>query len=156
MHGTWGWINIKSPSYQYRNSHSGDKTIIISFYFHNGISYTGKTTSLYWIIAHDVVIGPVLVHPCLFAGPFCGSSQLWGLWQEAPGNVIVPIASLERLVVTMATVGGRGASSPSNIERIHLVANHGTDFRPIYCARFTKLWHLLSPLSLVHAHFSRT
>ena len=36
-------------SYQYRKSHCGDKTILRPSYLHNGISYTGKTTSLYWI-----------------------------------------------------------------------------------------------------------
>ena len=42
-------VNIKWSSYQYMKSHCGDKTIIRSSYLHNGISYTGKTTSLYWI-----------------------------------------------------------------------------------------------------------
>ena len=42
------WLNIKMSSYQYRKSHCGDKTVIWSSYLHNGISYTGKTTSLYW------------------------------------------------------------------------------------------------------------
>ena len=36
-------------SYQYRNSHCGDKTVVRSSYLCNGISYTGKTASLYWI-----------------------------------------------------------------------------------------------------------
>ena len=36
-------------SYQYRKSQCGDKTILRPSYLHNGISYTGKTTSLYWI-----------------------------------------------------------------------------------------------------------
>ena len=36
-------------SYQYRKSHCGDKTILRPSYLHNGISYPGKTTSLYWI-----------------------------------------------------------------------------------------------------------
>ena len=36
-------------SYQYRKSHSGDKTILRPSYLHNGISYTGKMASLYWI-----------------------------------------------------------------------------------------------------------
>ena len=36
-------------SYQYRKSHCGDKTILQPSYLHNGISYTGKMTSLYWI-----------------------------------------------------------------------------------------------------------
>ena len=42
-------FNIKMSSYQYRKSHCGDKTVIRSSYLHNGISYAGKTTSLYWI-----------------------------------------------------------------------------------------------------------
>ena len=38
-------------SYQYRKSHCGDKTVVRSSYLHNGIPYTGKMTSLYWIRA---------------------------------------------------------------------------------------------------------
>ena len=45
------WFNIKMLSYQYRKSHCGDKMILRPSYLHNGISYTGKTTSLYWIRA---------------------------------------------------------------------------------------------------------
>ena len=47
------WFNIKMTSYQYRISHCGDKTILRPSYLHNGISYTGKMTSLYWIGALD-------------------------------------------------------------------------------------------------------
>ena len=43
------WFNIKMSSYQQRKSHCGDKTILRPSYLHKGISYTGKTTSLYWI-----------------------------------------------------------------------------------------------------------
>ena len=50
-----GWFNIKKPSYQYRKSHCGDKTVVRSSYLHNGISYTGKVTSLYWIRAQQIV-----------------------------------------------------------------------------------------------------
>ena len=46
-----GWFNKKMPSYQYRKFHCGDKTILRPSYLHNGISYTGKMTSLYWIRA---------------------------------------------------------------------------------------------------------
>ena len=42
-----GWFNIKMPSYQYRNSHCGYKTVVRPSYLCNGISNTGKTTSLY-------------------------------------------------------------------------------------------------------------
>ena len=43
------WFNIKMSSYQYGKSHCGDKTVVRSSYLHNGISYTDKMTSLYWI-----------------------------------------------------------------------------------------------------------
>ena len=38
-------------SYQYRKSLCWDKTVVRSSYLHNGISYTGKVSSLYWIRA---------------------------------------------------------------------------------------------------------
>ena len=50
------WFNIKMSSYQYRKSHCGDKTVVRSSYLHNGISYTGKMTSLYWISPQDLFI----------------------------------------------------------------------------------------------------
>ena len=50
-----GRINIKMSSYQYRKSHCGDKTILRPSYLHNGISYTDKMTSLYWIRAQVVL-----------------------------------------------------------------------------------------------------
>ena len=49
------WFNIKMSSYQYRKSHFGDKTILRPSYLHNGISYTGKMTSLYWIRARIIL-----------------------------------------------------------------------------------------------------
>ena len=55
MHWPGPWFNIKMPSYQYRKSHYGDKRIVRSSYLHNGISYTGKMTSLYWIKALGVI-----------------------------------------------------------------------------------------------------
>ena len=57
-----GWLNIKMSSYQYRKSHCGDETILRSSHRHNGISYTGKMTSLYWIRAQDD-IGANGLHP---------------------------------------------------------------------------------------------
>ena len=39
------WYEI--PSYQYRKSHYGDKMFLQPSYLHGGISYTGKTISLY-------------------------------------------------------------------------------------------------------------
>ena len=56
------WFNIKMTSYRYKKSHCGDKTVVRSSYLHNGISYTGKMTSLYWIRAllflNHVMTGP--------------------------------------------------------------------------------------------------
>ena len=49
------WFNIKMPSYQYRKFHCGDKTVVRSSYLHNGISYTGKVASLYWINAQAII-----------------------------------------------------------------------------------------------------
>ena len=48
------WFNIKMPSYQYRKSHCGDKTVVRSSYVHNWNSYTNKTVSLYWIRARSL------------------------------------------------------------------------------------------------------
>ena len=48
-------FNIKMTSYQNRKSHCEDKTILRPSYLHNGISYTGKTTSLYWIRAQVII-----------------------------------------------------------------------------------------------------
>ena len=44
-----GWFNIKMSSCRYRKSHCGDKSILRPSYLHNGISYTGKMSSLSWI-----------------------------------------------------------------------------------------------------------
>ena len=53
------WFNTKMSSYQYRKSHCGDKTVVRSSYLHNGISYTGKRTSLYWISAQVTLYGDI-------------------------------------------------------------------------------------------------
>ena len=46
-----GWFIIKMPSYQYRKSQCGDKTILRHFDLHNGVSYTGKMT--FFILNRD-------------------------------------------------------------------------------------------------------
>ena len=64
-------FNIKISSYQYRKSHCGDKTVVRSSYLLNGISYTGKMSSLYWIGA--LIIQGVLgqYNGCWWAGSLC-------------------------------------------------------------------------------------
>ena len=71
------------PSYQYRKSHCGDKTILRPSYLHNGISYTSKMTSLYWIRAqiliaqHSVIITSWHEYALRITGP---------LWEGPPMN----------------------------------------------------------------------
>ena len=75
-------------SYQYRKSHCGDKTILRPSYLHNGISYTGKTTSLYWIGVLVVnassgfnVIRLNIQKSCVEAGPLNQYMHQWKwLW----------------------------------------------------------------------------
>ena len=47
----WALIKKNMSSYQYRKTHCGDTTILRPSYLQNGISFTGKTTYLYWIRA---------------------------------------------------------------------------------------------------------
>ena len=56
-----GWLNIKMPSYLYENFRCGAKTILRPTSFHNGISYTGNTTSSYWIMA-QVLCNDFITH----------------------------------------------------------------------------------------------
>ena len=43
------WLNMKM-SYQYKKSHCGDKTVLISTYLHIGIFHSDKLVYWYWII----------------------------------------------------------------------------------------------------------
>ena len=63
-HPAGPWFNIKMTSYQYRKSHCGDKTILRPSYLHNGISYTGKMTSLYWIRAQVIDLNITMAQHC--------------------------------------------------------------------------------------------
>ena len=69
-------FNIKIWSYQYRKSHCGDKTVLSSSHLHNGISYTGKTTSLYWIRALVTLHWWLLIPGCsdVYSFVLCGNS----------------------------------------------------------------------------------
>ena len=71
----WGWINIKMSSCQYRKSLCGDKTILRPSYLHNGISYTGKTASLYWIKA----LACIYLNPESYEWPQDMTRVLWYL-----------------------------------------------------------------------------
>ena len=44
-----GLFNIRMLSYQYEKSHYGEKRVVTVSNLHNGISYTAKMVSFYWI-----------------------------------------------------------------------------------------------------------
>ena len=69
-------FNIKMTSYQYRKSHRGDKTILRPSYLHNGVSYTGKTTSLYWIGALYISSSDA------WSSLSCRDLTAWQPWQQ--------------------------------------------------------------------------
>ena len=73
-------------SYQYRKSHCGDKTVVRSSYLHNGISYTGKMTSLYWIRGLDSRRS-ILVNIPWCAGTKPVSPQCW--WHRVDTGLVL-------------------------------------------------------------------
>ena len=90
---TGPWFNIKMSSYQYRKSHCGDKTVARSSYLHNGISYTGKMTSLYWtnpLVSEGTALISNEILPCCWlcdiltqytvAKSFCSWNGLSFIW----------------------------------------------------------------------------
>ena len=65
-------FNIKMSSYQYRKSYCGDKIILRPSYLHNGISYIGKMSSLYWIGTQTL---PVLIPCYLYKSPLVATQD---------------------------------------------------------------------------------
>ena len=57
-------FKINISSYQHKKSHCGDKSVVRSSYLHNGISYTGKMSSLYWIGALDAYRARINTNQC--------------------------------------------------------------------------------------------
>ena len=56
IYSTRGPIQYKDTVLPVYKSHCGDKIAITLSYLHNGISYTGKTASLYWIRVLKLVL----------------------------------------------------------------------------------------------------
>ena len=71
------WFNIKMTSYQYMKSHCGDKTMLRPSHLHNGISYTGKMTSLYWIRAHVTVYLSFITWWLAYSGKYTSQIELF-------------------------------------------------------------------------------
>ena len=111
-HNSRVWFNIKMLSYQYRQSHCGDKTVVRSSYLHNGISYTGKMTFLYWIRALDLytqqwchmsdaaspIIGNLSVFNSLFRWTTKKTSRIFitgPLWEEFTSHQQIPLTKCQ-------------------------------------------------------------
>ena len=110
-------FNIKIPSYQYRKSHCGDKTILRPSYLHNGISYTGKKTSLYWIRAQPLIITDNMLCLEWWANSLAG-------WFMYPING--PLTRYVKLRVAHACAGNAGNVFPTHrLHRKPLVSNPG-------------------------------
>ena len=89
------WFNIKMSSYQYGKSHCGDKTVVRSSYLHNGISHTGKMSSLYWIgalVMKDNSFGIIV------------QSQYYGGFRPSDAESQASIAFVLALLTTNAVV----------------------------------------------------
>ena len=75
------------PSYQYRKYHYGDKTVVRLSDLHNGISFTGKTTSLYWIWAlflkRTVILNHNFVKKCNEQNMLNIVEHCWLLYKQA-------------------------------------------------------------------------
>ena len=79
-------FNIKMMSYQYRKFHCGDKTILQQSYPNNKISYSGKTTSLYWIGGPGVIQWYqhcMKIHTFPIAHSFCNISVIKTDWKHS-------------------------------------------------------------------------
>ena len=92
------WFNIKMPSHQYRKSHCGDKTVVRLSYLHNGISYTGKISFLYWIGV--LVLGDELVYDVVGDVRWGEVASLWGWLVTIDGTDMHACWPLARLPPT--------------------------------------------------------
>ena len=139
----WALIQyIKMTSYQYRKSHCGDKTIVRSSYLHNGISYIGKMSSLYWIGAL------VYVSRCrVFVTKPSASTILTFLWLQ---NTIVAHALHKTYVYINIT---KPALLMTGIIELRL----SSDYCELRCGDWGPPWHWatcqkhVQPTSPVHS-----
>ena len=83
---------IQMSSFQYRKSHSGEKTILRPSYLHNEISYTSMMTSLYWIRTQDTLgnnLAPSITTPHQLIWLLYDVSGVRDvtLWSDYPGRI---------------------------------------------------------------------
>ena len=82
-------IQYKMSSYQYRKSHCEDKTILGLSNLHNGISYTGKMTSLYWIGAQVLSCWSLVILICKAYVSHCDRSVCGGPISDSQWEVVL-------------------------------------------------------------------
>ena len=82
-------FNIKMSSCQYWRSHCGDKTVVRSSYLHNGISYTGKMTSLHWIMDQGPILLTWISIHIPGKGWVCSDGINWQFWNQISSMYIV-------------------------------------------------------------------
>ena len=82
-------IQYKMSSYQYRKSHCEDKTILRLSYLHNGISFTGKMTSLYWIGAQVLSCWSLVILICKAYVSHCDRSVCGGPISDSQWEVVL-------------------------------------------------------------------
>ena len=92
-------FNIKMSSYQYRKSHCGDKTVVRSSYLHNGTSYTGKMSSLYWIGALFNYIRQIHV----FNSAFTAGTFMYFLFTKSVKHIAKLLSILDWSLIPKST-----------------------------------------------------
>ena len=105
------WFNIKMQSYQFREPHFGDKTVVRPSYLHNGISYTGKMASLLVLHINTTETTEIFVHRYsyrhfdilpidIYISMSCFSGFAWTILQKNTANtlqrarMIIPILNI--------------------------------------------------------------
>ena len=135
-------------SYQYRKSHCGDKTILRPSYLNNGISYTSKTTSLYWIGALATVMysSPYGYHisslhicnmPCLVC-----TLQLWKPSLTIMVPVLIFLLSACMWYLMQALLGTFQSIQHINTMRSRQNCRHFADniFKHVYLHQIVLSW----------------
>ena len=89
------------PSYQYRKSNCGDKTILQPSCLHSGISYTDKITFLHWIRTLDIWQSL--------------SMAIYQMWHIVPG---VSSATAHESVIICTTMRWRDHRPPLHINEL--------------------------------------
>ena len=118
------------PSYQYRKSHCWDKTMLRPSYLHNGISYTGKMTSLYWIGAQAWITHILIAY-------FTGN------------EAITPVKQLWVIRINLSKLW------LINVDKSKIQTKHTMSFSYGICHKHTTTTNVLGPVSIKRPSYLR-